>query len=322
MNNAMTLVSAALSAVLLSACAATSHAVAPATLGTESSQSALEAIFETPGPVEVETIVGARWQVDRKGLIDLDTPAAKQAHLVDGKEPIELLFHALHHPTRGLYLIDSGVEHAFAANPKNALIEGMLASFADLDKMVILTDTKTWIASQHEPVRGVFLTHLHLDHVLGLRDVPRDATVFTGPGEAASSEFMHGFTSSVIDASLSRKGALAEWQFSTASAGAELDAVIDIFGDQSVFAIMAPGHTPGSTAYLARTPRGPVLFVGDVSHTVWGWTHDVAPGTFSEDAKASTATFAKMRRFVARHPSIDVRLGHQRLGALVEGATK
>ena len=44
-----------------------------------------------------------------------------------------------------------------------------------------------------------------------------------------------------------------------------------------------PGHTRGSTAYLVRTPQGPVLLTGDACHTRWGWEHDVEPGNFSGD---------------------------------------
>ena len=63
--------------------------------------------------------------------------------------------------------------------------------------------------------------------------------------------------------------------------------IIDVFGDGSVWAIHVPGHSPGSTAYLVRTPRGSKLLVGDASHTRWGWENGVEPGTFSLDGPRS-----------------------------------
>ena len=90
--------------------------------------------------------------------------------------------------------------------------------------------------------------------------------------------------------------------------------MLDVFGDGSVWALHVPGHTPGSTAYLARTPKGPVLMVGDACHTSWGWDHGVEPGDFSKDQPLSTESLASLEALVKRHPSIDVRLGHQPRG--------
>ena len=88
--------------------------------------------------------------------------------------------------------------------------------------------------------------------------------------------------------------------------------VTDLFGDGTLFAILVPGHTAGSVAYVARTPRGPVLFTGDTSHARWGWEHGVSPGRFSSDRARNAASLAALRGLAARHPALDVRLGHQR----------
>ncbi|MES1205859.1 MAG: MBL fold metallo-hydrolase [Pseudomonadota bacterium] len=88
--------------------------------------------------------------------------------------------------------------------------------------------------------------------------------------------------------------------------------VLDLFGDGSLFAIWVPGHTAGSVAYVARTPRGPVLFTGDTSHTRWGWEHDVPPGKFSSDRERNATSLAALRGLAARHPALEVPLGHQR----------
>lgn len=46
--------------------------------------------------------------------------------------------------------------------------------------------------------------------------------------------------------------------------------VVDIFVDGSAFAISVPGHTPGSTAYVLRATKGPILLTGETCHTRWG----------------------------------------------------
>jgi N-acyl homoserine lactone hydrolase len=300
----------------LAGCAATSHAITPAALGVASSGASIEAVVDQPGPVTVETLAAADWEVPRAGLVNLDHPAARAAGLVDGSEPIQLYVHVVRHPSRGLFLVDSGVEHAFLADPDHALIHGLFGSVAHLDKLRVRMDTRTLLARAGEPVQGVLLTHLHLDHVMGLRDIPASAPVYVGAGDARERSLMNALQGGMYDDALAGKGPVRELRFAPDPDGA-FAGVLDVFGDGSLWAIWVPGHTPGSVAYLARTPRGPVLLTGDACHTAWGWEHGVEPGSFSDDRRQSADSLARLERLVARHPGIDVRLGHQPLAHAV-----
>jgi glyoxylase-like metal-dependent hydrolase (beta-lactamase superfamily II) len=318
-NATHSLVLAALVALSsLAGCKATGHPHAAVTTSSVLPRGGdLEAVIDEPGPVTVETVVSADWVVDRAGLINLDHPAAKAAHLTSGDEPIQVIFHAVRHPTRGLFLVDSGVERAFRDAPSHAVIRGMASGLAHLDKMTLRTLTGDYLAAHGENVRGVFLTHLHVDHVLGLRDVPASAPVLVGPGDASERSFENLFVSGIFDESLEGKGPLEEWAFRPDPRGS-FEGLLDVFGDGSFWALSVPGHTPGSTAYVARTPSGPVLLTGDACHTAWGWEHGVEPGSFSSDRSRSAASLAALKKLVARHPAIDVRLGHQQRGATLD----
>jgi N-acyl homoserine lactone hydrolase len=87
--------------------------------------------------------------------------------------------------------------------------------------------------------------------------------------------------------------------------------VVDIFGDGSAFAISVPGHTPGSTAYVVRTPKGPALLTGDTCHTRWGWEHPVEPGSYTADQPMNLKSLLMLKELAGRHPTMEVRLGHQ-----------
>jgi len=273
--------------------------------GRVSSMSALESVIDAPGPITVETVVGAHWQIDRAGVIDLSDPRA--ASLSPGLEPIEVDFHALRHPTRGMLLIDTGVERALFDDPEHAAIRGIVASAGGIDRMERITDTASWLARQPGPPSAVLLTHLHLDHVSGLPDVPRDVPVFLGAGDLESRAAMDLLTQPSVDRALGSHP-LSEWSF-------DHEGVVDVLEDGTLWAIAVPGHTRGSVAFVARTPDGPVLFTGDVSHTAWGWTHDVAPGDYTEDHAANLAALRMLRALAARHPGMQIRLGHQPIDA-------
>lgn len=298
------------SAALLTGCVVSNHPVTASTLGTSSRSSALLKVLEEPGPIEVETIVSADWKVDRAGLLNLDHPRAQEAKLEAGLEPIEIHFHVLRHPERGTFIIDTGVEKALRDAPDEAALNGIVASGAGVEHLKVRTALGDWLENEEKPLAGVLLTHLHLDHILGMPDVPDATPVYLGPDETTPRALMNFVVNGTTDAALKGKAALNEWSFEADPDG-RFDGVVDVFGDGSLWAIWVPGHTSGSTAYLARTPNGPVLFVGDTCHTAWGWENEVEPGEFTADQEKNRENLLRLRKLAAEHPTMQVRLGHQ-----------
>jgi N-acyl homoserine lactone hydrolase len=292
------------------ACAASHHSTQPADLGESSRSQKLLAVIEEPGPIQFETIKAADWAVVRSGLINLDHPKAKAAGLEDGDEKIGVYFHVLRHPDFGLFIVDSGVESGFRDPDGNDRVSSLVEMAMNTEALVIHTTTSEWLAQQSEPLAGVFLTHLHLDHVMGLPDVPVGTPVYVGPGEPTASNFLYLFSRGTIDRMLESADALRVWPFE-ADPDRRFEAIVDVFGDGSLWAIHVPGHTPGSTAFLVRTPSGSKLLVGDASHTRWGWENGVEPGTFSLDRPRSVESLAGLRELAREFPQLDVHVGHQ-----------
>lgn len=304
----------ALSGGMLSqGCVVSGHATGDARWGAAASAKTFEAALDEPGPIQVESIAAATWQVPLSGMVNLEHPKAEAAGLEDSEQPITIYFHALRHPARGLFIVDSGVEHALASAPERAAVRGFVAKVAKVDTIEVHIDLKTWLSQQPQPLAGVMLTHLHLDHIMGIPDVPRGTPIFTGPGEARSHGALNLFTRPITDRIFEGQAPIGEWQFQP-DPEQRFHGVLDVFGDGSLWALHVPGHTPGSTAYVARTPRGPVLMAGDACHTSWGWEHGVEPGTFSKDLAQSAHSLAQLQGLAKRHPKLDVRLGHQARG--------
>lgn len=291
---------------LLAACTAAHHPVEPAPLATD--PAAFDARLDEPGPITVETVASADWSVPLSGLLDVRDPAAIAAGKTGGDEPIHVYFHALHHPVFGWLVIDTGVEDALATDRGASAFRGPIGAAAGIDRMVVREPLGRWLDGR--PLRGVLLTHLHLDHIAGLADVPRDTPVWTGPGEADARAVMHAATRIVAHRELDGLGPLREL-VPAADPSGRFAGLVDVLGDGSLWGIWTPGHTPGSMAFVARTPDGPVLFTGDTSHTRWGWEHDVPPGTFTADPDGNRAALAALRALAAEHPTMRVQPGHQ-----------
>lgn len=295
---------AILMVVVLASCSATSLQSKPATMGQGSSWQDMLSKIEQPGPVVFKKHLSAHWAVQLSGLVNLDHEKAIAAGLSDRVEPIEIYTYSIQHPEFGHYLVDSGISESFRDAANNPDVSWLIKQAMDTSALKVERTTAE-IQQAHGRINGVFLTHTHLDHIMGVSDLTPGTPVIIGPGDGSKKSPMNMVTQGTTDRLLAVAGELHEWQFDTD--------VIDVFGDGSVFAIHSPGHTPGSTAYLVRTTEGPELLLGDVCHTAWGWEHGVEPGTFSEDQPGSVDSLLRLKSLVDEHPAIDAHPGHQAL---------
>jgi N-acyl homoserine lactone hydrolase len=297
---------------LLPACSLTSHPVSISEIGKPSTSAEMEKLLSTPGPVSLETIVSIEWHSPLAGLLNLKSPAAVKAGLVDKQEPIEVYLHVLKHPTKGNFFIDSGASEKVLEDPAGNGVSWLVRRFIDIDQMKLKRSTASVIASlPNAKLSGVFLTHMHVDHIAGLLDIANDVPIYIGTTEGSAKSFIHAAIQGTTDSMLKGKTKLQEWKFIADPQG-RFEGIVDVFEDGSVFVLSVPGHTPGSVALLVRTTQGPVLFTGDSSHTRWGWDNGIEPGNFTEDGPRNLQNLLRLKELVKRHPNIDVRLGHQR----------
>lgn len=300
--------------LLLVGCAQTNHPVVPAETISKnqgqkgSSFSEFMARLDEPGPIHFEKHVAADWKVPRGGLINLDHHEAEAAHLKNEDEPIQIYFYVLEHPEHGGFLVDSGVACSVSER-KEMPVRFPVTMALPIDDLKVHLDTKTYLESRKKPLQGVFLTHLHLDHILGLTDVPKDVPLYIGPGEAEDKRLSHFLVRPTTKANLKGFGPLRSFQVVTEK-GAPFS-YVDVFSDQSVLGLHIPGHTEGSMAFLVRSTEGPLLLVGDGSHTVWGWDHGVEPGTFNTDMERAADSLDRLKELARSHPGLQVHLGHQ-----------
>ncbi|MCX4244345.1 MBL fold metallo-hydrolase [Paraliomyxa miuraensis] len=302
---------AAIGLVVLPACRVTSHPTEPhAPPAAASTPKSWDEVLDAPVDLEVRTVVSARWEAKRKGLVNLRHPVAKEAGLKNETIPIVLHVGVIRHPDAGDFIVDTGVDTALAQGDRDGAVRGLLRSFTK--SMEPLEPLAAIVAREELEVRGVLLTHSHVDHILGLPDLAPEVPIYVGPGELSDRRKLNGLLRPTHRRLFDGRDPVRELDPATMIALDPFPAVIDLLGDGSIWGILCEGHTKGSMAWLVNAAEGPALFVGDSSHTRWGWEHGVEPGKFtSGDHALNAEVLQRLRAFVEQHPEVKVYVGHE-----------
>lgn len=219
---------------------------------------------------------------------------------------VEVYAHLIRHPTKGDYLIDTGLDKRFQHAPQGSY-KGLIAryivrqSFQEKGQ-----DIASQLQQHNVDLQGVFLTHIHGDHTAGIPVLPENTPIVIGPNES-----MHHYPLIMYNDHFDRVTTLQEFDFTAAQPLDALGNVIDVFGDQSLWAIATPGHTRGNLSFLLHSTHGWVLLTGDASHTRWGFENEVIPG-WAEDAEQAAISLDHLITFVRQNPEVKVVYGQER----------
>lgn len=296
----------ALSLVMLAGCASSlsRHPTTPAQLGAPVSAEQMLAALARPGAASVEIVVAADWRFAESFAPAGASPPAWRT----GELEAQVFTYLVRHPTHGLILVDAGL-------PADATRHlGFILKRAFKIEETFVMRTSTAQALRGQTPNAVFITHLHWDHVPGVRDLPRETPLYVGPQDGAQRNVLIGFIAPVTRRALQNRPPLNAWRF--ASPVDDTLAILDIFGDGAMFALHVPGHTPGSTAYIINAADGVHLVTGDAIHSSAGWQGEILePMSFEEDMPQARQSFERLQVLAARIPNLIVHPGHQAIGA-------
>ncbi|GAB2851981.1 N-acyl homoserine lactonase QqlR [Actinoallomurus bryophytorum] len=176
----------------------------------------------------------------------------------------------------GLVLFDAGQDRASVTDADYfpggvaGVLYDRLARF-DVGPADTLTAQLAAIGYDIADVHTVVLSHLHQDHIGGLRELT-GAEIVVGEQEwrtlDGSLPEMRGLLRSHIDLPGVRWKRV-EFGAVDGDGLTPFTAGHDLFGDGSLVLLPTPGHTPGSMSLLVRSPaHPPLLMVGDLTYDV------------------------------------------------------
>jgi glyoxylase-like metal-dependent hydrolase (beta-lactamase superfamily II) len=161
-------------------------------------------------------------------------------------------------------------------------------------------------------IRFIVISHLHGDHIAGLRDFPESRFILAKSGwdyfepRSGFNAVRKGYLPSLIPEDFSERAELLP-EFSGPEIGA-LGASHDLFGDGSVQLVSLPGHARGQMGMLALVQGKRYLFTADACLHSESLRSGRSPGMESYLVADSIAdisrSISKLSRFCRENPDV------------------
>ena len=220
----------------------------------------------------------------------------------------------IEHPQHGAMLVDTGINWAQAHDHRNYYDGPLLRAAFDEDEYALENDQQLLVQLRKRglapnDIKTVALTHLHEDHLGGVRDLP-EARFFVSDADWTSRNlgiFPFRRTPSL-------KGVLTDPIRVTFEGGPfhSFESSHDVFGDGSVILLPTPGHSAGHMAVYIDGGSWRLLCVGDTIYTLRHLaSNQLRPIMLGKKAQArQLESIARIRKLRAAVPGLIIAPGH------------
>jgi N-acyl homoserine lactone hydrolase len=261
-------------------------------------------VFQIPRPITLGSFKTGTVVINKRGA--LNPQHARAWNVEDQELEVPILAHWVHHEQKGDYLLDVGLDASYHQDPRGGLQGSELDEFYQNENENIAYH----VAKNKIRLKGVFLSHLHADHVAGQREIPHNIPYVIGKGEYDDyrpelyGDFLEGMDS------------LQEVDFSQANDMPPLGPSVDLLGDGSLWAVLTPGHTSGHMSFLVNGLDGPVFLTMDAACIYENLERGVAPSDYTWNVEMAQESLEKIVEFLKEYPQVRVGPGHEFLKLL------
>ena len=210
----------------------------------------------------------------------------------------------------GLILFDTGLDPAIATDPGYVshpigrfLLKRLFRFHVGEEDHL---DRKLRAAGfSPDNVKKAVFSHLHFDHVGGIVHIP-EAELIVSRQEWDVLSGAHPEREWILREHIQLPKAKwhpVEFVPTDDPLFAPFEGCHDVMGDGSLILLPTPGHTPGSSSVLVRTPQlPPILLIGDLAYNADMLMEDKVPG--KGDAKLLRQSYAKVRQLKQMLPEL------------------
>ncbi len=256
-------------------------------------------IFQNPCPVTVESFKTGTVNINRRGTINTAHPEA--GYIMNEILTVPIMAHLIRHDEMGDYLLDAGLDALYADDPYGG-INGTCADQYSQDKN---ENIMFHLEQRRIKLKGVFLSHLHSDHIAGVRELPKDIPYIVGKGE------IDDYQPELYCNFLKDIETIYELDFSKLDKIHPLGECADLLGDGSIWAVSTPGHTRGHISYLINGLEGPLFLIMDACFIKDNLTFKIAPSDYTDDIEMAQRTLEMIIKFLYEYPDVEAICGHE-----------
>ena len=223
------------------------------------------------------------------------------------------------HPQKGVILFDSGyAEHFFAATRDFPYWLYRLLTPVRLEPEEAARSQLLRRGISPAEVRHIIISHLHGDHIAGLRDFFK-ATFWLSADTDGELErrglraLRRGYLSGLLPPDFDLRARILPPPGKLKDFGPFKEGS-DLFGDGSLIAVALPGHAAGQVGLLVRTETGRVLLAADAcwhSRDLRDWAPPSrAARLLAHDPAALCSSLAKLRELRELHSEVSIVPAH------------